>query len=146
MGFLLALPEANRVKQDPGALAALEREARSVFVLLVDDRHVLMFVSLTVAVDADFDLSQLVFDHQIDPLIERHLRTGFRKRGPIRQFDPVTSSFQNAEADHVVADLETGPTGREFRFFELVAQVADKLFRDFAEMPYRFHAQDDDRV
>jgi len=55
-----------------------------MLVLGVDDRSLLVLVSLAVAVDAHPDSSQLVFENQVDPFIELHARLRLHESRPVR--------------------------------------------------------------
>ena len=55
-----------------------------MLVLGIDDRSLLVLVSLAVAVDAHPDSSQFVFENQVDPFIELHAGLGFHEGRPVR--------------------------------------------------------------
>jgi len=141
-GLLLTFPEPDGVEHDPTFGASLEGETGAVFVLLVLDGRLLVPVGLSLTVHFDVYGSLLVFDDQIDPLIEFHAGLGLWKgRAAVRQLDPVTSAFQDPENNHVMADLKGGPARGELRLFPFVSQVTDEFFRDLVEMPHRFQSE-----
>ena len=67
--ILLAIPKPDRVEKNDTFRTALEGEPMLSVGFGVYDGDLFMLVSFTLAVNHDPNLSQFVFDHQIDPLV-----------------------------------------------------------------------------
>jgi len=86
----------------------------------------------------------LVKDRQFELVRRTHEKNEVFHRGErwaIWQFDPMAPSFEVSEADHVVADLKTGPARCEFVLYKFVPQVTDKPFGDPIEVDDRFQSE-----
>ena len=67
--LIFAFPESNGVEYDSATRPPLKGEPWSVFIILVDDSDLLVFVGLTATVNAYSDRPFLILDDKINPLI-----------------------------------------------------------------------------